>query len=61
MNLLLNKVIIEKNLNNDSQNQRINDAKEMLNSILIQRNILLFLCSIYLIGLIVLILAVNKQ
>lgn len=39
--VVLNKVIKDKMMNNSAQSQKISDVKEMLNSILIKRNLLI--------------------
>lgn len=59
--LVLNKVIKDKMNNNSAQNQKISDTMEMLNSIIIKRNILIFNTIIFSLLALYLIYMVNKS
>ena len=59
--IVLNKVIKDKNMNNSAQSQKISDIKEILNSILIKRNLLIGYTIISIVIATYLIYQVNKS
>lgn len=59
--MVLNKVIKDKMMNNSAQTQKIHDTKEMLNSIIVKRNLLIIYTIFSILITVSLIYMVNKS